>query len=261
MTTGQQGLDSADAAVVAGDRLGRDRKDQLQAWAAQFGIPIEAVNWALLDQALTDISTSAEYNNQHLEFLGDAVLRLAAAEFLREAYPAMSVGDMAATRSQLVSDRTLTTLAQRYQLDRHLKLASSALGDRAGHASRLADAFEAVLGALYLSTSDLSLVRPWLDQELEQLTQALQADPARQNYKAALQELTQAHNKQLPEYRVTEISQVHGDAERFYAEVWYEGQQWGNGKGGARKQAEQVAAQRALHGLTAALSKKADADD
>ena len=230
------------------------RYAQLQAWLAPFHLPTHAVNWALLDQALTDISTSARYNNQHLEFLGDAVLRLAAAEFLREMYPAMSVGEMAATRSQLVSDRTLTTLAHRYRLDQQLKLSSSAAGDQAGQASRLADAFEAVLGALYLSTHDLSLVRPWLDGELKRLTQVLQQDPARQNYKAALQELTQAHDKQLPDYRVFEISQEHGDPERFYAEVWYQNKSWGDGKGGSRKQAEQMAAQQALAELTAVLN-------
>jgi len=75
-----------------------DRRRQLADWIVQLNIPTDAVDWALLDQALTDISTSATYNNQHLEFLGDAVLRLAAAEFLREAHPAMTVGDMAATR-------------------------------------------------------------------------------------------------------------------------------------------------------------------
>ncbi|MEO1590135.1 MAG: ribonuclease III [Cyanobacteria bacterium J06632_22] len=240
------GTNSPSPAIAADHR-------PLQAWAAQFNLATEAVNWALLDQALTDISTSADYNNQHLEFLGDAVLRLAAAEFLREAYPTLSVGEMAATRSQLVSDRTLTSLAQRYQLGQQLKLSSSAVGDRAGHASRLADAFEAVLGALYLSTHDLSLVRPWLDDDLQRLTQALQQDPARRNYKAALQELTQSHDKQLPEYRVSEISQVHGDPERFYAEVWYQDQSWGSGKGGSRKQAEQMAAQQALAKLTARL--------
>ncbi|MEO0541764.1 MAG: putative dsRNA-binding protein, partial [Cyanobacteria bacterium P01_A01_bin.105] len=129
-----------------------------------------------------------------------------------------------------------------------------AAGDRAGQASRLADAFEAVLGALYLSTNDLSLVRPWLDGEFQRLTQALQQDPARRNYKAALQELTQAHHKQLPDYQVAEISQVHGDPQRFYAEVWYQGKKWGDGKGGSRKQAQQAAAQQALRSLAPALT-------
>ncbi|MEO0541432.1 MAG: ribonuclease III domain-containing protein, partial [Cyanobacteria bacterium P01_A01_bin.105] len=163
---------SGEAVSAASPGLDDLRRCQLQQLVEPWGVATHAVNWALLDQALTDISTSAHYNNQHLEFFGDAVLRLSAAAFLREAYPQMTVGEMAATRSQLVSDRTLTRLAERHRLTYYLRLAKSAAGDRAGQASRLADAFEAVLGALYLSTNDLSLVRPWLDGEFQRLTQA-----------------------------------------------------------------------------------------
>jgi ribonuclease-3 len=232
------------------------RQRELVRFVEKLGLPANsAVDWSLLHQSLVDISTSADYNNQHLEFLGDAVLRLASAQFLRERYPTMTVGEMAAVRSQLVSDRTLAGWAAEYGLAKYLWMSVSATSDRAGSASRLADAFEAVLGALYLSTGDLSLIRPWLDVQFEQLAEEIQQDPARRNYKAALQELTQAHNKQLPEYRVTEISQVHGDTERFYAEVWYQGKQWGQGKGPSRKQAEQMAAQEALGNLKIVLTK------
>ena len=231
------------------------RHQQLKQFVTALGITnSQNVRWELLHLALVDISSSAEHNNEVLEFLGDAALRLAAAEFLQENYPQMSVGDMAAVRSQLVSDRTLATLAQGYSFSRYLHISSSAAGDRAGQSSRLADAFEAVLGALYLSTHNLSLIRPWLDGHFERLTQAIKNDPARQNYKAALQELTQAHSKQLPEYNVEEISQRHGDPERFYAQVQYQGKLWGNGKGPSIKQAEQRAAQQAYEQLTSVLA-------
>jgi ribonuclease III len=234
------------------------RQQALHRLTEKLGIADAAlVNWALLDQALVDISLSPQHNNQVLEFLGDAALRLAAAEFLQEVYPQLEVGEMAAVRSQLVSDRTLATLADSYGLNRYLWLSDSAQSDRAGYASRMADAFEAVLGALYLSTHNLRLIRPWLDAHFERLTQAIQQDPARQNYKAALQELTQAHHKQLPEYRVTEISQSHADPERFVAEVWYQNQRWGEGKGPSIKQAEQVAAKAAFTTLQASLIERA----
>ena len=106
-----------------------------------------------------------------------------------ERYPDMALGDMSAVRSQIVSDRTLATLAKQYHLHRYLILSKSAAGDKAGSDSRLADTFEAILGALYLSASNLSLIRPWLDAHFEQLTDSLRTDPARQNHKAALQEL------------------------------------------------------------------------
>ena len=231
------------------------RQQELRQFIAKLGLAEGApVRWELLHQALVDISKSAAHNNEVLEFLGDAALRLAAAEFLQETCPQMSVGEMAAVRSQLVSDRTLAMLAQGYNFGRYLQISTSAAGDRAGKSSRLADAFEAVLGALYLSTHDLSLIRPWLDARFEHLTQTIEQDPARQNYKAALQELTQAHSKQLPEYTVSEISQNHGDPERFYAQVHYQGKLWGDGKGPSIKQAEQRAAQQAYQQLAPVLS-------
>ncbi len=226
------------------------RQRELESFVEKLGlINSKSIRWDLLHQALVDISSSAEHNNEVLEFLGDAALRLAAAEFLQEIYPHMSVGEMAAVRSQLVSDRNLANLAQEYNFDRYLQISSSAAGDRAGYNSRRADAFEAVLGALYLSTHNLNLIRPWLDRYFEHLTQAIKNDPAHQNYKAALQELTQAHSKQLPEYIVEEISQGHGDPERFYAQVQYQGKLWGEGKGPSIKQAEQRAAEQAYQEL------------
>ena len=110
----------------------------------------------------------------------------------------------------------------------------------------MADTFEAVLGALYLSAANLSLIRPWLDAHFERLTRILQTDPARQNYKAALQELTQSHYKALPVYKATEISQIHGDEERFHAEAWFQDRRLGEGKGRSIKLAEQAAAKVAL---------------
>ncbi|MEL6260096.1 MAG: ribonuclease III [Cyanobacteria bacterium J06626_6] len=223
----------------------------------QLGIDAEKVNQALLQLAFVDISSSADENNEKLEFLGDAALRLAAAEFLMEAYPQMALGEMAAVRSHIVSDRILATIAQKYSLSRYLVLSKSAAGDKAGKNSRLADTVEAVLGVLYLSTGNLSLIRPWLDPHFQQLTQALRADPARQNYKAALQELTQSHYKALPTYKVAEISQLHGDEERFHAVVWFQDKPWGEGKGRSRKMAQQAAAKVAFAELQQAINPQA----
>ncbi len=220
---------------------------------AALGIEASAVRSELLQLAFIDISSSADRNNEKLEFLGDAALRLAAAEFLMERYPQMAVGDMSAVRSQVVSDRTLATLGKRYHLQRYLVLSKSAAGDKAGTDSRLADTFEAVLGTLYLSAGNLSLIRPWLDPHFEQLTESLRTDPAKQNYKAALQELTQSHYKSLPTYKVSEISQVHGDEERFQAEVWFQGKLWGMGKGRSMKMAQQAAARAAFDALKQAI--------
>jgi ribonuclease III len=204
------------------------------------------VQWSLLDLALTHPTFSQKANYEQLEFVGDAVVRMAVAEFLIETYPELPVGEFTAIRSVLVSDRILAQLASFYGLERYLLVSESALSDIAGQESRLAEAFEALLGALYLSTHTLSLIRFWLNPHLQRLTLEVQADPARQNYKAALQEWTQAHYKMLPEYRVQETSPSHHRVDRFTAEVWFRGQQLGQGTGRSIKQAEQAAAQAAF---------------
>ncbi|NEO29294.1 MAG: ribonuclease III [Symploca sp. SIO3C6] len=223
------------------------RKKQLQKLVQKLGLPEHSrVKWELLDLALTHPSISAEANYEQLEFVGDAVVRMAASELLFEIYPNSSVGEFAAIRSVLVSDRILAQLAQSYGIERYLLVSSSAANDLAGQRSRLADAFEAILGALYLSTHTLELVRPWLDSHLQELAAEVRKDPARQNYKDALQEWTQARYKTLPEYRLQETSRVHGTADRFTAQVWLHKQQLGEGKGRSKKAAEQAAAKQAL---------------
>jgi ribonuclease-3 len=223
------------------------RSKQLRQFVQKLGLSEQVpVQWALLDLALTHPSSSAETNYEQLEFVGDAVVRIATSEFLYETYPNALVGEFAAIRSVLVSDRILAQLAQIYGLERYLVLSSSAATDTAGETSRLADAFEAVLGALYLSTHTLELIRPWLDPHLQQLAAEIRKDPARQNYKDALQEWTQAHYKLLPEYRLKETSLAHNDAQRFTAEVWLQDRRLGEGKGRSKKAAEQAAAKQAF---------------
>lgn len=226
------------------------RQKQLRQFVQKLGLPEQApVNWTLLDLALTHSSISPQANYEQLEFVGDAVVRMATSELLFETYPNASVGEFAAIRSVLVSDRILAQLAETYGLERYLLVSGSAASDKAGETSRLADAFEAVLGALYLSTHTLELVRLWLDPHLRQLAAEVLQDPARQNYKDALQEWTQAHYKLLPTYRLKETSAVHGDANRFTAEVWLQDQLLGEGQGRSKKAAEQAAAKQAFLAL------------
>lgn len=219
------------------------RQKQLQNLIQKLGLADStALHWDLVDLALTHPTISATANYEQLEFVGDAVIRLVAAEFLFETYPDLPVGEFTAIRSVLVSDRTLARLAAGYSLDRYLLVSDSAFKDKLGRESRLAEAFEALLGALYLSTHSLKLIRPWLDNHLRELVTEIRTDPARQNYKAALQEWTQANYKTLPEYRVIE-SDSDTIAARFTAEVWLRGERLGKGSGRSIKAAEQAAAQ------------------
>lgn len=224
----------------------RELQKLLQKLGLSDGI---SIRWDLLELALTHPSVSGEANYEQLEFTGDAVVRLAAAELLMELYPEEKVGELATIRSVLVSDRTLAIIAESYGLERYLLVSASAAGDMTGKESRLADAFEAILAALYLSTHNLDLIRPWLDPEFKQLSEEIRKDPARHNYKDALQELTQVRYKILPEYRVFETHREHYHPERFTAEVWLRGERQGQGTGRSKKAAEQAAAKVAFFAL------------
>lgn len=227
------------------------RLNQLQDLIAKLGLPADAaVSWDLLDVALTHPTASPHINYERLEFFGDAVLRLAAADYLMTANQQSLVGELTSIRAALVSDRTLAEIATIYRIDRYLKMSAAAARDQAGQQSRMADAMEAIIGALYKSTEDFSLIRPWLEAHFAQRSAEVRADPAFHNYKAALQEWTQAHYKALPEYRVTEIGATHGNPQRFSAEVWFQGNYLGEGKGRSIKQAEQVAAKVAYERLS-----------
>jgi len=226
-----------------------NRQRQLQKLVERLGLSEQdAIQWHLLDLALTHPSISMEANYEQLEFVGDAVVRLAASEFLWETYPQQPVGEFSAIRSVLVSDRFLAEIAESYGMGRYLLIGGSAAQDRMGEQSRLADCLEAILAAFYLSTHNLQLIHPWLEPHFRQGATQILRDPARQNYKAALQEWTQSYYKVLPEYTVTESGPM-GDEERYTAQVWFQGKSVGEGRGRSIKAAEQVAAQEAYTAL------------
>ncbi len=232
------------------------RQKQLQKFIQKLGLPSTTpVNWSLLNLALTHPSISHTDNYEQLEFVGDSVVRLIAAELLLEIYPQEPVGEFAAIRSILVSDRVLAELAETYGIEPYLLIGTNATGNPVGRQSWLADAFEAVLGALYLSTHNMDLIRPWLDRALKTKAAEVRKDPARLNYKDALQEWTQRKYKILPEYRVRENklfkssvnrTDLSVQTERFLAEVWLKDRFLGKGYGRSKKASEQAAAKEAF---------------
>jgi ribonuclease-3 len=235
------GVDFSEVLIVAA--LPPARQHQLQRCVQKLGLPEAThLNWNRLDIALTHVSADPIHNYEQLELLGDAVLRLAATECLQDQFPDATVGELSALRSILTSDRTLAQLAETLGLGRYLQLSEAARKDTLGQPARLADAFEAVLAALYLENHTLSLIRPWLDPHLQRKAREIQQDPARQNPKVRLQELTQAHTKTRPTYRTVEQRPIDGDPQRFRSEVWFQETCWATGYGSTKKQAEQDAA-------------------
>ena len=227
----------------------------LQELLIRLGLQQPADEAALqpLRTALTHTSAGLEVNHEELEFLGDAVLRLACAEFLEENNPKLSVGERSAFRAQLVSDRWLAELAAELQLDGLIKQGSATAADTTARATVRAECCEALVGAVYLAwggaDGGLHAVRQWLDPQWQRSCLELASDPHRHNWKSALQELTQAQQAGLPSYTTTEENSNHGDQRRFRSVVSVNAKEQGRGWGPSRRLAEQDAAREALEQL------------
>jgi ribonuclease-3 len=196
---------------------------------------------ALLQRALTHRSYSADHN-ERLEFLGDSVLNFAVAHMLYQALGDMPEGDLSRMRAQLVRQDSLYQLALDLGLPRLLRLGEGEM--RSGGQRRpsiLADALEAVIGAVYLDgghDAACALVRRLFDQV--EITPALSA--AAKDAKTALQEWLQGRRMPLPHY---EVVQVMGAAHRQTFEVACivaRLQLRAVGQGASRRAAEQAAA-------------------
>ena len=204
----------------------------------------------LMDEALTHISAGQGKNFERLEFLGDAVLRLAATEFIDHHHPNLPVGDCSSLRAQLVSDRWLTQLGEKLQIDTFLVLGPKALGDAAARATLHADATEALIGAIYSgSDNDMAPIHQWLTPHWQQTTANVLAKPHLFNCKSILQEWSQAEGLGLPNYITTEQNCRHGDPERFKSHVQVGTRLSADGFGRSRKDAEQNAAAEAVQSL------------
>lgn len=159
----------------------------------------------LLNRALTHRSVGSD-NNERLEYLGDALLSFVVAEMLFEARPEASEGELSRYRASLVSGDALGELALELGLGEHLRLGEGELksgGQR--RASILADALEALVGAVYLDRgldATRALVARLFQRRLQELPEASELKDA----KTRLQECLQGRGLGLPEYRVLEIS-------------------------------------------------------
>ena len=231
----------------------RDR--QLQRLLKRLGLPQPgaAQDLSPIDEALTHSSASMARNHEQLEFLGDAVLRLAAAEFLQQQHQQLAVGERSALRAQLVSDRWLSELAARLELQQEIQQGAAAASDAAAQATVRAECCEALIGAVYLvwggPDGGLHAVRRWLDPHWQRSCKELAANPHQHNWKSALQEWSQGEHGRLPSYSTTEVDPSHGSPKRFRSQVHIQQELLGEGWGPSRRLAEQAAAQAALEQL------------
>jgi len=222
---------------------------------AQQQLPYQFREPALLEEALThrshEKSSVADKQNERLEFLGDAVLGLIVSEYLAETFPALAEGDLSQIRARLVGRVTLADAARRLSLGRMLRLGRGEERTKGrDKASLLANALEAVIGAVYMD-GGMTAARTFTLQVLEtQLKELHQDDLAafRQDYKSQLQEWCQQHVHALPVYTVIEESGPDHQ-KTFEVTVAIAQQCRGSGQGRSKKIAEQQAAKQALEQL------------
>ncbi len=208
---------------------------------------------ALLEMALQHPSFAHEQSgtrgNERLEFLGDAVIDLAAAQLLFEAHPTWEEGHLSRARAALVNTSALARHARELDVPAHVRLGRTERKGGTEKDSILANVFEAVIGAMYLDAGlepVLALARQLFAPALAPDSDAFAADP-----KTRFQEWTHAELRKTPRYVSIEDTGVENDDGRFAVEARIEGEVWGQGRGRTKRAAERAAAETALERVAA----------
>ncbi len=167
------------------------------------------------------------------------MLELVTAEWLFKAYPDLNEGELSKLRSTTVSQESLSHCARKIKIGNYLLIGKSQEGIQSQDAL-VADAYESIVGALYLDQG-LETTRDFiLDRFMEELEKIAKI----KNFKSQLQEYTQSTYKSLPQYQIIqEIGPDH--SKKFRVKVKIEGKIWGEGWGTSKKRAEKIAAQSA----------------
>ena len=187
-------------------------------------------------------------SNERLEFLGDAILNFIVAEKLYEEFPELSEGNLTEIRASLVCRDTLAEIAFSLKLGDWLLLGQGeeANGGRT-RPSNLANAMEALIGALYLEQG-LARARRFIFRQLKPRLDKIKAGKRTPNYKALVQELVQGQKRPTPVYRLVETAGPD-HSKQFTVEILVEGEVVGNGTGKSKKAAENQAARAAWEKL------------
>lgn len=215
----------------------------------QREIGYEFKNPDLLLEAMTHKSYAAEWNvkydNQRLEFFGDAVVELVLTKHLYSRYPDLQEGDLTKIRSAVVNQDSLALFARSIELGKYIRFGRGEIDSRGGdRESTVSDAFEALTAAIYLDGSyeaAEAFILKIFGRNIPDPLNMLQS----LNPKGILQEYTQAECGQTPVYQVLRVSGPQHEP-CFEVAVLLGGEQLGTGRAQNRKTAEQAAAQEAL---------------
>ncbi len=199
----------------------------------------------LIIEALTHKSYKQPYDNERLEFLGDAVLDLIVGEYLFMKFRNSDEGKLSKIRASLVNETGFDKLARSLQLGEHILL-SNAEENNGGRekSSLLSNAFEAIMGAIYLEAG-LKVVEKIAIKLIEKNYKEISLDSLFRDFKTSLQEMTQASFGITPEYKVLSSSGPDHKKE-FEVGVFIEGKEYARAIGKSKKIAQQVAAEMAV---------------
>ncbi|MCC8181224.1 MAG: ribonuclease III [Planctomycetes bacterium] len=214
--------------------------------ACEQAIGYEFSDKGLLRNALTHSSSTSDkrLDNERLEFFGDAVLDLVIREYLFHNYPNRQEGDLTEAKSAVVCRDALVRAAQRLGLKNYLNLGRGIGKRRAVPDSLLANAYEAVVAAIYLD-GGYEPVRDFILTSLRaEIPRAIE-EANSTNYKSNLQKMVQQQKKPLPVYKVLSTSGPE-HSRTFQVAVLIDGEEMGRGSGSSKKTAEQQAAKSAL---------------
>jgi ribonuclease-3 len=202
----------------------------------------------LIIEALTHKSYKQPYDNERLEFLGDAVLDLVVGEYLYFKFKKADEGTLSKIRASLVNENGFDKLARDLKLGDYIFL-SNAEENNGGRdkPSLLSNAFEAVMGAIYLE-SGLETVREIAIKLIEKVHPDISLDSLFRDFKTSLQELTQARYGVTPEYKVI-ASRGPDHKKEFEVAVFINDKEYARAIGKSKKTAQQEAAKKALYSL------------
>jgi ribonuclease-3 len=229
--------------------LDTERRQALLELCRALGVGFRDLN--LLNQALMhrsyvhDVDMDRGESNERMEFLGDAVLGLLVNEHLYARFTKRQEGRLTKIKSLVVSETVLARRAEELDLGTYICLSDNERASGgAGRASILSDAFEAIIGALYLD-GGLPAAKKFVESHLLDGMDKILAVDEYKNYKSIMQEHAQRKLGSRPRYRV--VSAKGPEHERtFYVEVRLGGRSLGRGEGKNKKEAEQMAARHAL---------------
>ena len=215
---------------------------------------------ALALQALTHSSAKDKDFpcNERLEFLGDAILGHIISEHLFQLFPDYEEGDLSTMKSIIVSASTLAEKAEELELEKIVILGRGLKEKRNLPKSILANAFEAVIAALYLD-GGFGITRDFVLANLKVKVDEILKDEHEKNYKSLLQDYAQRAKATIPAYKVMK-EEGPDHKKMFQVVVELAGTQFGPAWGANKKEAEQRAARKALHTL-GLLSGAADPDE